>query len=160
MATLTSTAPTTLAPTVAATLSPTTVATLTSTATATLTPTVTATSTAAATATIGSNLHPTAHFYFYACPDKDPCCDTYAQATNPPTPVVTSNGVCPISNDVTYGYTEKNAIRVGGGDFDGPPVKEPIWITCLDRTEKNLPISAQAPWYLKIPSSMRLQSLD
>jgi len=28
---------------------------------------------------------------------------------------------CPISEDETYGYTEANPIRVGGGDFDGPP---------------------------------------
>ena len=28
---------------------------------------------------------------------------------------------CPISSDTTYGYTEANAIQVGGGPFDGPP---------------------------------------
>jgi len=28
---------------------------------------------------------------------------------------------CPISEDETYGYMEANPIRVGGGDFDGPP---------------------------------------
>lgn len=32
-----------------------------------------------------------------------------------------STSSCPISDDETYGYTEANPIRVGGGDFDGPP---------------------------------------
>jgi hypothetical protein len=32
-----------------------------------------------------------------------------------------STDFCPISDDETYGYTEANPIRVGGGDFDGPP---------------------------------------
>jgi hypothetical protein len=32
-----------------------------------------------------------------------------------------SSSSCPISDDETYGYTEANPIRVGGGDFDGPP---------------------------------------
>lgn len=32
-----------------------------------------------------------------------------------------STGSCPISDNETYGYTEANPIRVGGGDFDGPP---------------------------------------
>lgn len=30
------------------------------------------------------------------------------------------NASCPISTDQTYGYTEENPIKVGGGDFDGP----------------------------------------
>ncbi len=32
----------------------------------------------------------------------------------------TSNG-CTISTDKTYGYTQENPIKVGGGAFDGPP---------------------------------------
>jgi len=31
-----------------------------------------------------------------------------------------SAGVCPISSDPTYGYTQTNPIEVGGGPFDGP----------------------------------------
>lgn len=32
-----------------------------------------------------------------------------------------STGECVISIDHTYGYTQENPIKVGGGDFDGPP---------------------------------------
>jgi hypothetical protein len=38
------------------------------------------------------------------------------------TPVSSStNGSCPIASDPSYGYTKDNPIKVGGGDFDGPP---------------------------------------
>jgi hypothetical protein len=30
-------------------------------------------------------------------------------------------GPCEVSSDVTYGYTKGNPIKVGGGDFGGPP---------------------------------------
>jgi hypothetical protein len=30
------------------------------------------------------------------------------------------NAACVVSTDQSYGYTEKNPIKVGGGDFDGP----------------------------------------
>lgn len=33
----------------------------------------------------------------------------------------TVTGPCPVATDLTYGYTEGNPIRVGGGSFDGPP---------------------------------------
>ncbi len=36
------------------------------------------------------------------------------------TPVV-ETGSCPIASDATYGYTQKNPIKVGGDDFGGPP---------------------------------------
>ncbi|MBW8012573.1 MAG: hypothetical protein FVQ83_15265 [Chloroflexi bacterium] len=32
-----------------------------------------------------------------------------------------SVSACPISTDASYGYTQENAIKVGGGAFDGPP---------------------------------------
>jgi hypothetical protein len=32
-----------------------------------------------------------------------------------------STGVCVISTDATYGYTQENPIKVGGDAFDGPP---------------------------------------
>lgn len=46
-------------------------------------------------------------------------------ATNTPQAAQSGSGSsstpCIISTDKTYGYTEANAVRVGGGDFDGPP---------------------------------------
>jgi hypothetical protein len=33
----------------------------------------------------------------------------------------TLESACPVSSDATYGYTKENAIKVGGGDFGGPP---------------------------------------
>ena len=33
---------------------------------------------------------------------------------------IETNASCPVSTDTTYGYTEANPIKVGGGAFDGP----------------------------------------
>lgn len=48
-----------------------------------------------------------------------------AAAVPPPsaptaTPATTSNSACPVSTDPSYGYTQGNAIRVGGDVFGGP----------------------------------------
>jgi hypothetical protein len=35
--------------------------------------------------------------------------------------VSSSGGACRVATDATYGYSQTNAIKVGGGDFGGPP---------------------------------------
>lgn len=43
------------------------------------------------------------------------------EPTATPTESNSTGDACVISTDKTYGYTQENAIKVGGGDFGGPP---------------------------------------
>lgn len=58
-------------------------------------------------------------------PDPSPTFTTVPTSTSSTEPTVSeqnnSTGKCIISTDSTYGYTQGNPIKVGGGDFGGPP---------------------------------------
>lgn len=92
----------------------------TPTATATLPPTHTPLPTS--TLTFTPTYIPT--FTNTPAPTDTPLPTNTPQPTNTPTTEPTSAGSaspCVISTDPTYGYTQENPIKVGGGDFGGPP---------------------------------------
>ena len=49
---------------------------------------------------------------------KAPIATVVQPTAAPPT------SLCPVSTDATFGYTKENPIKVGGGDFGGPPREE------------------------------------
>ncbi|MBL8050833.1 MAG: hypothetical protein JNM46_06390 [Anaerolineales bacterium] len=56
---------------------------------------------------------------------------------------VNSNGSCIISTDSTYGYTEENPIKVGGGAFDGPSRERAYLDNLLGPNGENLSYERQ-----------------